>query len=386
MKKLSILILSAVLFLGFANQAFAQNCVIGKNMTIAPNKTIAQLSDLGDKLEPRDFAVAALVASGATGEQIPAYLQQLDELYEGFLTYRQTKNVSLNDAESGILYLYEAILEEYVSGQTRLDVLLDNGTYNCVSSAILYMYMMKRKGFKVIANETPTHAFCTVLDNGKAIDVETTTPFGYKPGQNITVKNQSAGKKYNTHLTPGDYENRQRVSGRRLIALVYNNKIVELGDTPDENLVLQWSVDAAELQLNSRDGLQDLFFNVGNIMYRYCNAGEYAKALYVAKAITEEYSRFGKSQIVMGNSNFAFRKLYVKHQSDLNYLEKLIDTYGVCLSQDDYNYYYETFIYNKAVDLYNCGEVRAARELVLKAIDVLGMSKSLEDLKKQMSE
>ena len=140
----------------------------------------------------------------------------------------------MNDAEAGILYLYDKdILIEYEENQTYLDKLLDTGYYNCVSSAILYMYMMKRKGFKVIANETPTHVFCTVLDNGKEVDVETTNPFGYKPGQQINVTS-SSGKKYSPFIAPGAYEERKKISGRRLIATIYSNRIVYL--TKEDNI------------------------------------------------------------------------------------------------------------------------------------------------------
>ena len=227
MKKLVKTIFLTFLLFIIAGNLFAE-IKIQEDMKLVPNPAITKFNLAGDKMEPDDFIKAALIASGVPDNKIPAYLKRVNEIYNDYVLYRTTKNTQLNDAEAGILYLYDKdILIEYEENQTYLDKLLDTGYYNCVSSAILYMYMMKRKGFKVIANETPTHVFCTVLDNGKEVDVETTNPFGYKPGQQINVTS-SSGKKYSPFIAPGAYEERKKISGRRLIATIYSNRIVYL--------------------------------------------------------------------------------------------------------------------------------------------------------------
>ncbi|MCR4741653.1 MAG: hypothetical protein K5866_02110 [Treponema sp.] len=387
MKKSIKIIISTFLLFIITSSLFAQ-IKIEEDMKLIPNPAITKLTLAGDKMEPEDFVRAALIASGVPDSKIPGYLKRVDEIYNEYVLYRTTKNTQLNDAEAGILFLYDKdILVEYDENQTYMDKLLDTGLYNCVSSAVLYMYMMKRKGFKVIANETPTHVFCTVLDNGKEVDVETTNPFGYKPGQQIKVTS-AAGKKYSPFLAPGAYDERKRISGRRLISTIYSNRIVFL--TKEENInkeeILQLALDSTELQLNTREALQDLFFNAGNVMYYLCNEDKYLEAMYVTKAIQDKYAKYGRSQLMLNNTAYAFRKLAVSKPDDHDYYEKLMLNYGQYLSTEDYDEFYEIYVYNKVVDLYWAGSYLEAKELLQKGLDRLTYSKSLRDLELQLQE
>lgn len=385
MKKLVKTIFLTFLLFIISGNLFAE-IKIQEDMKLVPNPAITKFNLAGDKMEPDDFIKAALIASGVPDNKIPAYLKRVNEIYNDYVLYRTTKNTQLNDAEAGILYLYDKdILIEYEENQTYLDKLLDTGYYNCVSSAILYMYMMKRKGFKVIANETPTHVFCTVLDNGKEVDVETTNPFGYKPGQQINVTS-SSGKKYSPFIAPGAYEERKKISGRRLIATIYSNRIVYL--TKEDNInkeeILQLALDATELQLNTKEALQDLFFNAGNVMYYLCNEDKYLEAMYVSKAIQDKYAKYGRSQLMLNNTGYAFRKQAVSKPDDHEYFEKLMLNYGQYLSNEDYDEFYEIYVYNKVIDLYWEGSYLEAKELLYKGLERLTFSKSLRDLELQL--
>lgn len=385
MKKLVKTIFLTFLLFIISGNLFAK-IKIQEDMKLVPNPAITKFNLAGDKMEPDDFIKAALIASGVPDNKIPSYLKRVNEIYNDYVLYRTTKNTQLNDAEAGILYLYDKdILIEYEENQTYLDKLLDTGYYNCVSSAILYMYMMKRKGFKVIANETPTHVFCTVLDNGKEVDVETTNPFGYKPGQQINVTS-SSGKKYSPFIAPGAYEERKKISGRRLIATIYSNRIVYL--TKEDNInkeeILQLALDATELQLNTKEALQDLFFNAGNVMYYLCNEDKYLEAMYVSKAIQDKYAKYGRSQLMLNNTGYAFRKQAVSKPDDHEYFEKLMLNYGQYLSNEDYDEFYEIYVYNKVVDLYWEGSYLEAKELLYKGLERLTFSKSLRDLELQL--
>ena len=385
MKKLVKTIFLTFLLFIISGNLFAE-IKIQEDMKLLPNPAITKFNLAGDKMEPDDFIKAALIASGVPDNKIPSYLKRVNEIYNDYVLYRTTKNTQLNDAEAGILYLYDKdILIEYEENQTYLDKLLDTGYYNCVSSAILYMYMMKRKGFKVIANETPTHVFCTVLDNGKEVDVETTNPFGYKPGQQINVTS-SSGKKYSPFIAPGAYEERKKISGRRLIATIYSNRIVYL--TKEDNInkeeILQLALDATELQLNTKEALQDLFFNAGNVMYYLCNEDKYLEAMYVSKAIQDKYAKYGRSQLMLNNTGYAFRKQAVSKPDDHEYFEKLMLNYGQYLSNEDYDEFYEIYVYNKVVDLYWEGSYLEAKELLYKGLERLTFSKSLRDLELQL--
>ena len=84
--------------------------------------------------------------------------------------------------------MYEKVIVAYKERQTRLNVMFADGSYNCVSSSLLYLALAKACGLDVRGQVTPNHAFCTLYvtdgsGGGKTkIDVETTNPYGFNPG------------------------------------------------------------------------------------------------------------------------------------------------------------------------------------------------------------
>ena len=127
--------------------------------------------------------------------------------------------------------LYRDYLTTYDFHQTRTDVALLTGVYNCVSSGVLYMAAAKAAGLEVRGQKTTEHAFCTVyLPNTsggktnqlKKIDVETTNPYGFNPGTRETIENEDKIQSY--YVVPKKYyANRQEVSDRIFAGLIAGN-------------------------------------------------------------------------------------------------------------------------------------------------------------------
>ncbi len=151
--------------------------------------------------------------------------------------------------------LYEDYLSAYNLNQTRTDVALQTGVYNCVSSALLYMAAAKAAGLDVRGQKTTEHAFCSIYVPGnkpgtlRRIDVETTNPYGFNPGTRETIENEDKIKGY--YVVPKKYyANRQEISDKAFAGLIAGNicsycieendyvKAVPLGATRYE-LVLQ---------------------------------------------------------------------------------------------------------------------------------------------------
>lgn len=138
---------------------------------------------------------------------------------------------ALSEEERGraiLKYLYRDYLSKYSANQTRLDEALEKGTYNCVSSAVLYMAAAKAGGLQVHGQRTSQHAFCTIYVPSKKenqltkIDVETTNPYGFNPGSKETIENESQIKKY--YVVPKKYySNRQQVSDGVFTGLIAGN-------------------------------------------------------------------------------------------------------------------------------------------------------------------
>ncbi|NIM05099.1 MAG: hypothetical protein GTN65_05665, partial [Armatimonadetes bacterium] len=82
-------------------------------------------------------------------------------------------------AEAALAFMHRKLLKRYDERQTGIHVLLAQGSYNCVSSGVVYAVLLKALGLKVWGVRTSDHAFCRVQAGEQAFDVETTSPFGF---------------------------------------------------------------------------------------------------------------------------------------------------------------------------------------------------------------
>jgi len=68
----------------------------------------------------------------------------------------------------------------YHADQSQLEKIFDEGTYNCISSAMLYIVAAQKINLKVSGVLIPSHAFVQLeLQDGSTIDIETTSQDGY---------------------------------------------------------------------------------------------------------------------------------------------------------------------------------------------------------------
>ena len=180
-------------------------------------------------------------------------------------------DLSLEDRGRAVLkYLFTDYLTTYDFDQTRINVALSTGVYNCVSSALLYMAAAKAAGLDVRGQKTTEHAFCSVYIPGSnangskknqlvKIDVETTNPYGFNPGSRESVENEDKIKGY--YVVPKKYyANRQEVSDRIFAGLIAGNicsycieqkdyqKAIPLGAARFEMVRLEQSRSPAEVR------------------------------------------------------------------------------------------------------------------------------------------
>lgn len=144
-----------------------------------------------------------------------AYLKEfnryLETLQNRKLNYYDSKK---RRAEFILEFMHERILTQYDENQSFVEVAFDQGTYNCVSSAIIYAALCKCSGIEVYANEIPEHLYCTVVINGKEYDVETTTPYGFN-------------SRYRKKDNPEDYKNPEKLSDFKFVSCVATNAVYD---------------------------------------------------------------------------------------------------------------------------------------------------------------
>lgn len=159
--------------------------------------------------------------------------------YKDLKNYCDSMNIGkMSEEERGeaiLNALYSKVLKSYKLKQTKVDVAFDDGTYNCVSSALLYLALAADFNLDARAQETATHVFITVyLSDGRKVDVETTNPYGFNPGSKkiIPQENESSAEKYAV-VPKNYYADSKEISDRRAVALVAKNLCSFFNDDDD---------------------------------------------------------------------------------------------------------------------------------------------------------
>jgi tetratricopeptide (TPR) repeat protein len=224
------------------------------------------------------FAAQALVTSGANDEETEALLSKMRALSDGLKRRLPPSADERAKSEAVLAFLYETTLFRYSEFQTRVDVALESGDYNCVSSAILFCYLAKTLGLKVEGVETAQHAFCTVEIDGKKIDVETTNPYGFDPGSRKELPETIAVQKRYVLVPQADYRDRKPVDDRRLLSLVYYNRIASLERNGNFEQAIALVVDAWRLQ-GRASPMKDLTERFLNYAVSLSDSGKSAEGL-----------------------------------------------------------------------------------------------------------
>lgn len=201
----------------------------------------ALLADVKDgKFTKHSFAEAALLASGvAEAAKRKAYLQRLDALVTQSKEATANARTPIEKGEKLLGWLYGKTgpigpvgpgkKKKYSPRQTSLAVLLDTGTYNCASSAVIYNIVGRRLGLDLRAIESPSHVFPILHDGKEHVDVETTTPRGFNP-----LRDKAAQKEFEeltgfTYIPARQRKKQREIDEAGLVAVIYYNRGVESG-------------------------------------------------------------------------------------------------------------------------------------------------------------
>ena len=186
-----------------------------------PGDGLVRIGQISEPLPLEELVLASLIASGVSEGNLETYTSKVMALVD---SAPGRAGSMAQDAEILLEWMHENVLNRYVLNQTKMDVLLDKGTYNCVSSAVLYLILVRSRDMTVHGVLTPDHAFCRV----DGIDVETTTAYGFDPGTRREAVDSFSGRTGFTYVPPGNYNQRQDIGEKELISLIYQNRLAEL--------------------------------------------------------------------------------------------------------------------------------------------------------------
>lgn len=299
----------------------------------------------GGVMDAELFIRTALIASGASDGEIPPLLQKLHDAYA--LAAPQLSGSDDVEVRAGksLSLLYTVLLSSYSETQTRVDEAIMTGVYNCVSSDILFMYFMKREGIPVVAVETPLHAFCTVSAGGRNIDVETTNPYGFDPGVKKELSSDSSPRKKYVTVPAKNYVNRRNVDDRRIISLIYNNRMSLLQKQKNDYETIGLAVDAMKLQNNSSLSLTTVFQCVYNAAVDCTDKGNDEDGLALAAQAKE---LFGDSPVYRAYASAAVGNILNRYMKRNDYSGSfaVLEKYRMQLDEGDYRDMYEGTLVN----------------------------------------
>jgi tetratricopeptide (TPR) repeat protein len=245
-------------------------------LTDAERKLFADARD--GKLDDHSFAEACLIASGVTDPaKRKAYLVKLDTIEADARKALAGAKTPEEKAERLLKFLHDGPMKGgYVSKQTDLHTILDDGTFNCVSSAALYNVIGGRLGLDLLAVEVPEHVFSVLCDGDKRIDVETTSPRGFNPKGEKTPKGTPPADRY--------AGKRREVGELGLAAVIAYNHGVGLADEKKHHEALLANFRALSLDPVNASAATNALASFGKWGVELSDAGKWEEALAVMAA------------------------------------------------------------------------------------------------------
>jgi tetratricopeptide (TPR) repeat protein len=186
----------------------------------------------GGKFRKWSFAEAALLASGDTeAEKRRQHVERLESLEAQARQALADAKTPLEKGEKLLAFLHSKsgpLAKGYRGQQTNLSDLLDNSTFNCVSSAVLYNVLGRRLNLDVRAIEVPSHAFSILYEGTEHADVETTTASGFNPARDPAAQKEFEAKTGFRYIPDMHRDQRREVGDAGLVAIIYYNHGVAL--------------------------------------------------------------------------------------------------------------------------------------------------------------
>jgi len=287
---------------------FSFNFLIAEEIRIEPESYWVKTKIWDNTLTSSMLIEASLTASGLDYENLSLYKDKFKELLLNFKNDQESVFGTLSAYEKGEFILnwaHDNILVKYIEEQTLMNVLIDSGNYNCVSSAIFYLILSKEAGLNIETIETSDHAFCMVKTGKGWVDVETTTSYGFNPGIKKEFQ-QAFNQTGYTYVPPGNYRTRQKISDKDTVALILQNRMSALQKKDFHNQAIGLAIDRWTLsntEKNYKD-MNDSFRNWSAVLnYR----SSYTEAYNFLSKVSQKYNLMNENMDLL--YNLAYNKI-----------------------------------------------------------------------------
>jgi tetratricopeptide (TPR) repeat protein len=289
-----------------------------------PLGLVVQLAEASEPLSLGTFSQSALILSGTPEGDLERIGGKLDRVVEE----SQQRLGGLADprekAEGILSFLHERVLVRYDERQTRLDVLLDDGSYNCVSSGVLYALVAKSLGFEVWGVRTEDHAFCRIKAGARSFDVETTSPFGFDPGTRKEFTDSFGAVTGYTYVPPSSYGKREDIGERSLLGLILYNRTAFSSERRFYREAVPPAIDAYSL-LGDRESYDRMIVSFLNLGSWYGVNREYSSGVDFVERMAERFPEPRLSSLL--EDLLHNWTLYLLEQREFDAAENLLDAH-----------------------------------------------------------
>lgn len=193
------------------------------NLSLAVSRDEASLFDdaKDGQLDTWSFEEAALLSCGIRGKtKRQWYLDRLDHLEKGARKAVAKATTPFEKGRALLQFLHKGPMRTgYVAENTDVTTVLEDGKFNCVSSATLYAILGRRLGLDIRGIEVPNHAFAIIYNGTKHADVETTTAQGFDPARDALALAHISKVIGFAYIPDKDRDQRREVNEIGLIAI-----------------------------------------------------------------------------------------------------------------------------------------------------------------------
>ena len=179
-----------------------------------------------------DYATFALLASGLTEDQLDEPKQKIDQLIDQLTSELELRQVSENVVSRSdhiLQLLHTLIFERYDPAQNRIDGILNQGTFNCVSSAVFYAVACRKFDIRVTGVVMADHSLAQLkLSETAKFDIETTVSSGFDPSSKTGILDQFGQLTGFAYVGSKNYRQRKEVGDRQMLALIFSNRYDQL--------------------------------------------------------------------------------------------------------------------------------------------------------------
>jgi len=217
---------------------------------LEPLNFITRLAKAKEPLKIDELISASLILSEVEDNQLDSLKNTFYVKIDEVKAYFKGRGVSPELGDDLLQYIHNQYLRRYNVKQTRLDELLKEGTYNCVSSAIFYLILSRSLGFAVYGVKTVDHSFCAIQVGEKYYDVETTSVYGFNPGEKKEFTDDFGKVTGYAYVPPGNYSEREIIDEKELLFLILHNRVVLHFEKRQYGEAVSLAVDGYELIKN----------------------------------------------------------------------------------------------------------------------------------------